>query len=198
MARLWDLFLLDLLWIVGSLPILTVGASTIAAYSVTLKMVEDDDPRVIREFLEAYRENLRQGLTISVLLLVFGAAVILDFFLFEAVEGNPVFLLILGTGTAAFQLLHLVYVFPLIARYQNTVYHHLTNSREIFIRFLGRTIACLALVAGEVWLFLFNGMLMMYVGFFLLPILVISTVSAFSMKIFRRIEKEGGVLPAEV
>jgi uncharacterized membrane protein YesL len=198
MARLWDLFLLNLLWIVGSLPIVTVGISTIAAYSVMLKMVQDDDPRVIRDFLEAYRGNLRQGLGLSLLLVAVSGAAAVDFLLFEAVEGSPIFLLIIGMLTAAFLLLHILYAFPLAARYENTVYHHLTNSRQIFIRYFVRTIACLALVAGEVWLFLFNGMLMMYVGFFLLPILVISTVSAFSIKIFRQIEKEGGVLPAEV
>ena len=195
MARLWDLFLLNLLWIIGSLPIVTVGVSTIAAYSITLKTVEDDDPRVIPAFWRAYRENLGQGMVVSVLLLIGGGAVVLDFFLFEAVEDNPVFLLILGTGTAVFMLLHFLYLFPLIARYRNTVYRHLGNARQIFIRFVFRTIACLVLVAGELWLFLFNGLLMMYVGFFVAPMLVISTVSAFSIKIFRQIEKEGGVLP---
>ena len=181
MARLWDLFLLDLLWVAGSLPILTVGVSTIAAYSVTLRLVEEDDPRVFREFLRAYRENLRQGLGVSVALLVVGAAAALDFLLFEVVDGNPIILLIIGMLTAAFLLLHLLYVFPLVARYENTVYRHLTNSRQIFIRYFIRTVACLAIVAGEVWLFLFNGMLMIYIGFFVLPVLVISTVSAFSM-----------------
>ena len=161
-------------------------------------MVEDDDPRVIREFLEAYRENLRQGLVLSLLFVLVGGAAAVDFLLFEAVEGNPILLLMIGMLTAAFLLLHVLYVFPLAARYQNTVYHHLTNSRQIFIRYFVRTIACLALVAGEVWLFLFNGMLMLYVGFFLLPILAIGTISAFSIKIFRQIEKEGGALPAEV
>jgi len=195
LARLWDLFLLNFLWIIGSLPIVTVGVSTIAAYSVTLKTVEDDEPRVINAFLQAYKANLRQGLALSILLLVAGGAIVLDFLLFESVEGNPIFLLIVGTCTAAALLAHFLFVFPLVARYRNTVYRHLANSREIFLRFIVRTIGCLVLVAGEIWLFLFNGPLMIYVGFFVAPILVISTISAFSMKFFRQIEKEGGVLP---
>jgi uncharacterized membrane protein YesL len=197
LARLWDLFVLNLLWLVGSLPIVTVGVSTTAAFTVTLKMVQDDDPQVVTEFMQAYRENLGQGVVASLLLLVVGASSLLGFLLFEIVEGNPLLLLIAGLCTAAVLLVHAIYLFPLVARYRNTLLHHLANSRQICTRFPVRTLACIAAVAGEIWLFLYNGLLMMYVGFFVGPILVISTVSAFSIPIFRQIEKEGGALPNE-
>lgn len=40
MSRLTDLVKLNLMWLIFSLPIITLGISTIAAYTVTLKMAE--------------------------------------------------------------------------------------------------------------------------------------------------------------
>ena len=194
LARLWDLFVLNILWLLGSLPVVTLGLSSIAAYRVTLKMVEDEDVDIAREFFRAYRESLAQGLLLSVLLLFFCASAALSVFLFEAVPENPILLLILGFGIGVTTLIHFLYVFPLAARYRNGWFQHILNAREIFFHFFAKTLACLLLLGFEIWLFFFNGLLLMYVGFFVAPILGIATVSSFAMKIFREIEKAGGVL----
>lgn len=40
-TRITNLLILNFYWLLGCLPIVTAGASTIAAFSVTLKMAED-------------------------------------------------------------------------------------------------------------------------------------------------------------
>ena len=37
MTRLWDMIKLNFLWLICSLPIVTIGVSTIAAFTITLK-----------------------------------------------------------------------------------------------------------------------------------------------------------------
>ena len=39
--KLTNLLILNLYWVIGCLPVLTIGASTAAAFTVTLKMTED-------------------------------------------------------------------------------------------------------------------------------------------------------------
>ena len=42
-SRFWDVVKLNFMWLVFSLPIVTIGASTAAVFSVTLKMAEESD-----------------------------------------------------------------------------------------------------------------------------------------------------------
>ena len=44
-----------------SLPIFTIGATTCAAFSVTLKMVDDEEGYVGKMFIKAFKENLKQA-----------------------------------------------------------------------------------------------------------------------------------------
>ena len=50
---------LNILWLVCSLPIVTIGASTTALFYVTLKMAEDRDDGLTRMFFKAFRENFK-------------------------------------------------------------------------------------------------------------------------------------------
>ena len=47
-GKLGDLIILNILWIVCSIPVFTAGASTTAVYYVTLKLVRDEDDSTIR------------------------------------------------------------------------------------------------------------------------------------------------------
>ena len=49
-GKLGDLILLNILWIVCSIPIVTAGASTTAVYYVTLKLVRDENDSTIKNF----------------------------------------------------------------------------------------------------------------------------------------------------
>lgn len=192
LSRIWDLLLLNLLFLLGSLPVVTFGASATAAYSVMLKIIEDREVGIISDYFLAFKANLRQGLILSVAFIFLTAAVAVDFILFEVISGNPIIFLILGILSLVLFLVHFFFVFALAARYRNSIFRHLTNSRDIFSRFLLRSVICLVLVIFEVWLFFFYDWLLLFVGVFIAPILIIATISAFAVKFFYAIEKENG------
>jgi len=193
LSRIWDLLVLNFLFLLGSLPVVTFGVSAVAAYSVMIKIIEDRDTGLAKEFFQAYRANLKQGLILSVLAIAFIAAIYADFFLFENVSGNPLIFLILGFLSLVMFHVHFFYVFALSARYRNSVFRHLSNSRIIFSRFIVRSLICTALAAFETWLFFFYDWLLLFVGVFIAPVLVIGTKSAFALKLFRIIEAESGL-----
>ena len=92
LTRLWDMIKLNLLWILFSLPIVTMGAATVAVYSVTLKMVDDTEGYVGRQFIKAFKENWKQGIPMGLLAIFCSYVVYLDFEMFNKIEGNPIIL----------------------------------------------------------------------------------------------------------
>ena len=58
--RLWDLIVLNILFFLTSIPIVTVGASLSALYTVTLKGVRKEDSYIVRSYFAAFRENFKK------------------------------------------------------------------------------------------------------------------------------------------
>lgn len=192
-SRLWDIVKLNLLWILFSLPIVTMGAATVAAYTVTLKMVDETEGYVGRQFIKGFKENWKQGIPMGLLAMLCAYAVYLDFQLFNAVEGNPIIFLIFGmVAIVAFGAAFL-YAFPLSARYENTLFATLQNSARIAARYFVRTIALVVVLAVEVLLILYN-YTTLFVGFLIGPACIMLTISGFAIHFFRLIEKEPGAV----
>ena len=104
MQRLTDVFLLNMIWLLCSLPIVTIGISTIAASKVTLDMSEEREGRVVHDFLREFKRNRKQGLAMSFISLLSVWAVYLDFQLFHAAKEHEIVFLIIGI-VAAYLLL---------------------------------------------------------------------------------------------
>ena len=49
---------LNILWLLCSLPILTIGASSTALYTVSIKVVRGEEGNITRQFFAAFRDNL--------------------------------------------------------------------------------------------------------------------------------------------
>lgn len=192
-SRLWDVIKLNFLWLLFSLPIVTMGAATVAAYSVTLKMVDDAEGYVARQFVKAFKENLKQGIPLGLIFLFCSYVVYLDFELFQKVEGNPIYLLTFGIVAAFIFTMAFIYAFPLSARYENTLIGTIKNSVNIATRYFLRTLALVAVLAVEVVVFLFNSTTMFF-GILIGPVCIMFTISGFAMHFFREIEKEPGAV----
>ena len=51
-GKLGDLMILNILWVICSIPIFTMGASTTAVYYVTMKLVRGDDGYTLRNYFK--------------------------------------------------------------------------------------------------------------------------------------------------
>lgn len=63
-----DLILVNSLWLICCLPIVTIGASTAALHSVVRKMAACEYYTVWRGFWHGFRENWKQGTAVSLIL----------------------------------------------------------------------------------------------------------------------------------
>ena len=58
----WPLVTLNLLYLLCCLPVVTIGPATAALSRLTITMVRDRNVYPVRDFLEAFRSNWKQGL----------------------------------------------------------------------------------------------------------------------------------------
>ena len=70
MERVWSLIVLNVLWLVCSLPVVTLGASCAALYQVLGKVIEGEDGHVARRFFRAWGENWKKATPVWLILLV--------------------------------------------------------------------------------------------------------------------------------
>lgn len=188
-ARLLDMIKLNFLWLLFSLPVVTIGASTAAAFSITLKMVDEREGYIGRQFWTAFKANLKQGIPAGLINLFFVYALYLDFQLFHAVEGNPIYFLILGIVGSVMCFGYFIYTYALMARYDNSLLKTIKNSMDICVKYFGRTIMVVVVLAVEVFVFLFNTTTI-FLGLLIGPAVVFLTISGPAMYIFRDIERK--------
>jgi uncharacterized membrane protein YesL len=188
-TRVADIMILNLLWIVCSIPLVTIGASTTAVYYVCLKMVKDEETYIVKSFFKSFKENFKQG-TILWLLFV-GISGILGanyYYLFKVSEAENMVLkglTILVTIIYAFSFL---YAFPLLARYESPVHKTIINSIMISIRYLNRTVMIVLILAALVGLGFYSKETLIFV--LLLGVGVLCyVITCFVLKIFEDLEK---------
>lgn len=180
---------LNFLWLLFSLPIVTIGASTAAAFAVTLKMADEREGYIAKQFWNAFKANLKQGIPAGLMNLFFAYALYLDFQLFHAVEGNPIYFLILGIVGSVMCFGYFIYAYALMARYDNTLLKTLKNSMDISVKYFGRTVMIALVIAIEIIIFIFNTTTM-FLGLLVGPAVIFLTVSGPALYIFRDIERK--------
>lgn len=149
-GKLGDLILLNLLWIICSIPVFTIGAATTAVYYVTLKLARNEDDSTIKSFFRSFAANFKQATAIWLILLAFGLILGFDFWFFYSGRMNVggtvrnILTAIFG-GFLLIYLFVMTYVFPLQARFYNPVKRTLFNAFFMSIRHLFQTIGIVAM-----------------------------------------------------
>lgn len=193
MSNLVALVELNFLWMLCSLPIVTLGGATIAACDVSMKLIGGEEGHIAQDFFRSFKRNFKTGIPYGLLLLFCGYVVWLDFSLFEQIEGNPMILLIMGIVAVFAFTLSFLFAFPLQARYENTLIRTLKNSADISIRYFVRTLTLLIALVIQIFLFFWNSFTLT-IGFLIGPACVIYTVSSYARIFFAELEKEPGAV----
>lgn len=151
LGKLADLMILNILFIVCSIPVFTIGASLTAMHYVTLKMAENEDGYIARSFFKSFRQNFKQATVIWLIMLLFGIVLALDLLIMKDATGTvwTVFRVII-TATAFLYIMMLIYVFPVLARFYNSTKAIFKNSFIMAIADFPRTFAMLAITIGSV------------------------------------------------
>lgn len=153
LSRLTDCVLLSILWFLTSIPIVTIGASTTAAYDVALELAFREHPAIISGYFVSFKKNLLRSTAVFFVLTVIGLFIALD--LWCVLQWNTPFqfaLEVLILSVAFFYLILATHAFPALAFYGGKPAQILKN---VFLRSLGRGIYTVFVVVTSVFPVLF-------------------------------------------
>ena len=141
LTRICDLLFLNIALVLCCCTVVLSGAGITALYSMTLKMMRGQDCDPVKGFLRALRENFLTSSPAAILLLadVTLLAVLRGVLYAETLLLPPASFVLL-TILAVFLTALLSYLFPLLARFENTFSHHLGNAARLSLANLPVTV----------------------------------------------------------
>lgn len=157
LGRIGDLIVLNLIFVVTSLPVVTIGTALSALYSVAMKLAKGEDPSVLKEYLRSFKRNFKPATICWLIMAALGALILADFRL-AGVFGGKLYTMmrlllamIFGLWTLTF-----LYLFPYIARFENTVLRSVKNALFLSAAHVPSTVMMLGIAVGALVITLFT------------------------------------------
>lgn len=124
-----DLLWLNILTLICCIPIVTAGASLTAMHYMALKIVRNEECYITRGFFKSFKENFKQGTVIWLLFLLVALILGGDFYIMKnsGLQFNKIIQIVI-TAVGVLVTFTYVYVFPVLARFDNTVLRTIKNA----------------------------------------------------------------------
>lgn len=144
MSHVWDLIVLNLLMLLCSLPIVTIGASVTAVCEMSMRLQrKEEGASLIVGFFSAFRNNFRKA-TLLWLACLLGTVICIGDVSAASYFGQPALLVAAGvTWIVLFAMVQ--YLFPLQARFENTCRGTVKNALMLTLARLPYTLIMMAL-----------------------------------------------------
>jgi|GEM_PF-35317 len=189
-GMLADTMILSLMWILFSVPIVTIGASTTAMFYVSTRRIANREGYITSDFWYAFKANFKRAtftwiiLLILFLILTFNLAMLFGLIPFEAagfmdfiLPGSIVFFLIL--------VIISIWIFPTLARFDMAPFQAFKSCMYMSMRHFLTTFSCFVLLATAVIL-----SLMIPIVAFIAPGLYALLSSYMIVRIFKKYRPE--------
>ncbi len=136
LSKLADLLFLNILMVLGCLPIVTIGASLTAGHFVALR-IKRDEAKVFSDYFRSFKENFGQATVIWLILAVISAGILLLLWFYGK---GSVPLSIAGIIVLLFLFMLGLWIFPLLSRFVYSTGELFRNSIVLSFRYLFRTL----------------------------------------------------------
>ena len=167
-----DCFFLSLMWLVFSIPLVTIGASTTALYYTVNKVIRHDRSSIWKEFWGSFKQNFKQSTIVWLILCVLYYILITNCIIMYRVyiaEQGSIAVLILYLLSLIILMLWTSYLFPYIARFTNTTKNILKISGFLFVRhFLTSLLLVVLFTVALVIIYLFFPAIFLVPAFYML------------------------------
>ena len=163
LSKLADIMILNIIFIICCIPIVTIGASVTAMSYVTLKMKDGEEGYIFRTFFKSFKQNFKQATIIWLLLLFLAVFMVVDFLIIGSMEGTMAMTMKVLVGMGGLILLMVfIYVFPLQARFYNSIKATIQNAILLSIANFPKTFCMMAVMIAAVLVTLINGYTLWY------------------------------------
>lgn len=145
--KMADLMWLNILTLICCIPIITAGAALTSMHYVALKIVRNEESYITRNFFKSFKTNFRQATLIWLLLLLIAAILGGDYYIItkSGMQFSQV-LIVLIMAAGVLVICTALYVFPVLAKFDNTIMGTIRNAFIMSILQLPKTLVMLVMV----------------------------------------------------
>lgn len=165
LSRFGDILILNVIYLLTCIPVVTIGAATNALYSVCFKMGTDEEGSLYKRYFRVFAADFKQATILWLILFVLGFSSVYYFFLFFSASGAlrylciPALIVFLGTAFT------FGYAFPLLSQFENRTMSVLRNALLLSIGYLPRSLVIAVVDLLPLALFFFAPYTFLRVGF---------------------------------
>ncbi|MCI9124179.1 MAG: YesL family protein [Eubacterium sp.] len=134
LTRIMELVLLNLVFLLTCVPIITIGASITALYAICLKMVRGEEGYVIRGYLKYFAANFRHG-TVFFLAALFFYFLLYLVYTAAYVNGGALFSAyrVITWAMGLIYSMYFLFAFSLSAAFENTIRKTAANAFRLMV-----------------------------------------------------------------
>lgn len=131
-AKAGNLVILNILWLVCSLPVITMGAATTAMYYTVFQMQTNAEETMFRPFFRAFAKNFKQATLLWIPILLIAAVLVLDVRYLFALNSSTFVGVVVFIVCAVFLMVQ-SHLLPQLARFETTLKSVLSNGALLTI-----------------------------------------------------------------
>jgi uncharacterized membrane protein YesL len=148
MTMIYQLVILNLLWCVASIPVITVGASTTALFYVVGKIARKEEVHEFRDFIKSFKNNFKQATCIWLILCAAYSMIFTNLSFLEQYSSMGGLMLVVQLPVLAMVAIVTVFVFPILSRYESDTMVIIKVSWILGLKHIFSCLASLGIIAA--------------------------------------------------
>lgn len=149
---IYYLLVYNILWIIFSLPVFTIGASTTALFYVMGKVVRDEDFSTFKDFWKSFKMNFKQSTIITLILAVLYLILYVDLKNISAF-GSMAKIIMPAQFAVVIELVFItLYIFPILSRFDMPIKNLFKTAFFMSNKHIFSTITCATSIVAIVFL----------------------------------------------
>lgn len=186
LGKLFDLIVLNIIWLLLCIPLVTIVPATTAMYYTIVKVIRKERSYLLKEFFNSFKMNIKQGVIIDIIALVIAYVLYIDFsysynLLLSGDENGSVWFIVflLITYVAVSTLL---YSIAFLSRFVLKISQNMRLALYAALKHAGQTLLFMLIILAVVFLvWLTGGMAIIF-----LPSIALFGISFLMERILRK------------
>ncbi len=185
MSRVADLMLLNIIFLISCLPVVTIGAAMTAMYTVCFRMDTDREQGIFSVYFRAFRDNWKQATGIWMLLFWFLCAAVFESILCSRASGLIHYGWLVLALASVLDLMVIAMAFPMISQFENRWKQTLKNALFLSLGHLPTTLCLVFFQVFPLIILVKSPVYFLKIGMFWL-LLYFAAAAYVSAKLLRR------------
>lgn len=144
MCAIYDLIILNLFWVITSIPIITIGASTTSLFYCVGKLVRGEDLNILRDYTKSFKVNFKQGTLIWLILLSIYMILYINITFFSELPMVWARIIVYIQFPLLMILVFItLFIFPILSRFNSSTTQIFKASLILGVRYFFKCIICL-------------------------------------------------------